>query len=445
MKNLVFILLLFPVFLSAQLIRVKGTIIGVPPEIGEKMVLEQFVGEEWQKGDFAQLATDGYFQFPARQREPGLYRIGFPREGHPIEFIIGPADSVYSFQTSFQTMLERKCVPQNNRESQAWERWKPIQDRYGYRRMMNVYSQQFSPEGYPQILREIADVVAALKLEFPNTYTTTVLTTFLPQTATIGPGKTPAAYFSAYILRRLPWENPYIFRNKYFKEILDSYAILHQKAGLQGIALCDTLMPLVLANEQAASYVYKYLLMRFINTQDDPSARYLLNSYSPGCTDEGDPLAVNDLITSMKRCATGNLVPDLQLPTAQGQLLQLSDYYRSHRLTLLMFWKSNCSHCQEHWPEVAALYQELAGQGFGVYAASTDGNPAEWQQFLVQHPAAFANVLVTKPVRQAMTTVYPLISTPYMLLIDQQGKIVNPMVSPKNLATEVRTRLTNGG
>lgn len=442
LKSLFFALLLPLLAVAQPIIRINGTLAGLPPTVERRALLEQFIGDIWQKADAAQMDETGYFQFPSKPRESGLYRIGFPREGHPVEFIIGPADSLYVFNSDFQAMIERKVKPLNNRESLAWELWKPVNEKYGYKKMMNVYGPGFDPVTYPQILREVADVSASIRSSFPGTYTASVLLAFLPQPAG-GPvvRSSPAAYFAAYFLGNMPWQNPQAIRNRYFKEMLDGYTAMHTKAGLGSLALCDTLMPRAIGNDLAHNFVYKYLLSRSINTQDDAAARYLLNSYSPGCTDNGDPLDITQLIASMNRCAAGQVAPELTLPGMGGIFIPLSGYYTKHKLTLVLFWRTNCSHCVEHMPEIQALYTRYAAKGFGVYAASIDNNPDEWQKFVAEKQLPFANVIVPKNARTGLADMYPVISTPFMMLVNQQGVIVDPLVSPAELEAAVRKAL----
>lgn len=96
--------------------------------------------------------------------------------------------------------------------------------------------------------------------------------------------------------------------------------------------------------------------------------------------------AVPLLAAPPARLGPGQPLPDLRLPTADGQMLSLASL--KGKVVLIDFWASWCGPCRQSFPALSELYEELHASGLEVVAINLDEKREDANRFLAERPHA---------------------------------------------------------
>lgn len=129
----------------------------------------------------------------------------------------------------------------------------------------------------------------------------------------------------------------------------------------------------------------------------------------------------------------GNIAPDFQLKTIEGQNVKLSDL-RGQKV-ILNFWASWCPPCRAEMPDMQNFYQKYKDQDvtiLGVNLTATEKKAEDVAAFAKEYGLTFPIVLDDQSVVGGM---YQTTSIPTSYMIDTQGVIQNKIVGPMTLET----------
>ena len=187
-------------------------------------------------------------------------------------------------------------------------------------------------------------------------------------------------------------------------------------------------------NEVVDGFLFRYLLDKLMDGKNDASLSYLLKWYLPDCPDE-DPQPDNilNMLEALKTCAPGKVAPDLNFTNPDGQVVNLGAVCSQNKLTLLLFWKSTCSHCKEFEPVLMEIYKKYHPQGLEVYALSSDRDEQGWKAFLQSQPNPWVNVFIPKERRAEIGRQFPAPSTPTLISLDKNRRVVSRVLSRGHL------------
>ena len=119
--------------------------------------------------------------------------------------------------------------------------------------------------------------------------------------------------------------------------------------------------------------------------------------------------------------------PDFDLPLhGSPDSFVLSE--KRGRVVLVNFWATWCKPCEEEMPSMERLYQRLAPQGFELVAVSVDEEAGDIDKFLRRTPVSFPIALDPG---QDISRLYQTQGYPESLLVDQDGRILERYVGPR--------------
>jgi thiol-disulfide isomerase/thioredoxin len=147
--------------------------------------------------------------------------------------------------------------------------------------------------------------------------------------------------------------------------------------------------------------------------------------------------------TPLPPTATPGPVIDLSLPDLSGTETTLSAL--SGEVTLVTFWASWCTACEEELPVLQAFYQAHAAEGFQLVGVNTGDFPADAQQYLIEHQLDFP--CLSDPTGKRLIEM-GVNGLPYSLLLDRQGRRVSHWygtLPPESLDGLVLPRLKADG
>lgn len=129
------------------------------------------------------------------------------------------------------------------------------------------------------------------------------------------------------------------------------------------------------------------------------------------------PLAITPT-AARAQAAVGQPAPALELPTAGGAVISLSQL--RGKVVYLDFWASWCAPCRQSFPWMGDLHRRLADRGLVVLAVNLDTKSADAQAFLKAVPAPFT--VAFDPAGQSPRQ-YGIKAMPTSVLIGRDGRV----------------------
>lgn len=112
---------------------------------------------------------------------------------------------------------------------------------------------------------------------------------------------------------------------------------------------------------------------------------------------------------------------DLQMQQLTGQYTSLYDIQSTY--TLLIFFDTNCGHCQKEIPLIYETYRQFRDKGLRVFCVYIGRDGPEWQKFVEKHGLDWINVwdpYETTNFRE----IYTVQTTPQLYLLNKDKKII---------------------
>ena len=137
-------------------------------------------------------------------------------------------------------------------------------------------------------------------------------------------------------------------------------------------------------------------------------------------------------VLDMKLKMLAKTVPGMPASEVTGtdtsnQLLKLSSIIKKNKLTLLIFWGSDCPHCRAAMPEFIKIYEQYHARGLEIFGVSLEQNKVKWKQFVTEKKLSWTNVALTE--HEFSPNDYFLQFTPTLALINQDGIILHRFLS----------------
>jgi peroxiredoxin len=240
-----------------------------------------------------------------------------------------------------------------------------------------------------------------------------------------------------------PYKSPYDFlRDHYFDNIdfsdnrlLNSevlYVSITDYLNMYGdppstenyVRAIDTLMHRFAKNQNMMEYALKLLLNTFETSSWEKVYLHLTDVYvyPNSCELEGGDafLATAEVLRNL---APGKPAPPIVMPDINGK--QTSLYDIPAKVTLLLFWSAECSHCHEAMPAIMALYDKWHDKGLQVVAVSIDVNEKEWKEAAAKTDQRWIHLCDLKGVDSPVLKAYHTWKTPGFFLLSENKTILS--------------------
>lgn len=404
----------------------KGVIRNLPTDAERRIVIEGWNGELWAQLGAIKADEKNAFSATLEAPDPGQYRLRFYNQRVIItEFIISEETQNLTFTLDYSN-LGGTARPEDSPENL---RYAELQD--ARRSLYRIADAQ--PEKLDSTWLAFNRFCYQTTQEFPKSFVAVAACLFreahpfeFPQE----PDLTAAMLLRKHGLDGLPFNDQRILHHSAFADALDRYGLAFDTTDADRLAFIDSIMAHRKSNEEVNAYLFKFLLRKMLDEFREPAIAHLVSVYPPDCSEESPlPSGVKWLIDALSQTTSGNPAPQLVLADVNGEAKTLQDLTSKNKLTLLMFWRTACPHCQEFEPVLKKLYSRYKAQGFEVFAVSLDRNPEEWRSFLQEHQLPWIQTMVPWEMREPVLRKFPVASTPTLMLIGQDGKMINRMVS----------------
>jgi thiol-disulfide isomerase/thioredoxin len=256
------------------------------------------------------------------------------------------------------------------------------------------------------------------------------------------PKMTASEFAQAHALDQIPFHHDNVLYHNGFLKRLNRYFDYFERTPAGNKAYVDGVMSRRNGNDYVDGFLFKHLLEKLMDFRQEEGLNYLLHWYAPDCTDESPlPDGTLNLIEALKVCAPGNIAPDISLKRPDGEPSTLSEVCSKQKLTLMLFWRSTCSHCKEFEPELEKLYAKYHPLGLEVYALSTDPEKTDWLEELQQNPRPWINVYIPPDLRRDVSRNFPAPSTPTLIALDKDRRVLSRVMARANLEAFLKEKL----
>ena len=165
-----------------------------------------------------------------------------------------------------------------------------------------------------------------------------------------------------------------------------------------------------------------FLISGFESQQMEEVLAHISNHYIQQCGSNSD--IVKRRLEGYSKMAIGQQVPDFTLMDIHNHPVNL--YSEISPYTLLLFWHTQCSHCQSLMEALPQLCQKeiFTHQQIKLIGISIDENREDWEKFSIQYPLEWVNIHAAGSFDSEIANDYNLFATPSMFLIDENHKII---------------------
>jgi len=130
-------------------------------------------------------------------------------------------------------------------------------------------------------------------------------------------------------------------------------------------------------------------------------------------------------------------------PDLAGRAVDLTRY--RGRVVLIQYWATWCEPCKTDMTTLKALVGLYGQQGFSVIGINLDQDREDAVSFLKKEQLPWANIYEPGGLESRLSTELGVLTLPTMLLLDQQGKVVNRSIHASQVEAELKSRLKPAG
>ncbi len=443
--------LIVPSLLTAQTsFSVSGTVAG---HTLKTVYLLSYYGEKNFIIDSAKSDASGAFSFTLNATTPpGMFRVSFGKDlsldlifnRENIVFasdVRAPADSL-KIRSSVENRIYYDYMKMDQDAQSKLELLQPILDFYPDR---GAYFAVTALE-YERIQRTEKHLLDSLKTAYPGSYAVRILNLYATPFLSSSLGRDERMnYLKQHYFDQTDFNDTSLLRSPAYANKAISYLALYSNNRLQQKQLEAEFIKgvtVVLSAAAVNAEVYKFLLDYLIGGFDkyhfEDVITYMAENFSDpsSCEDADRKSALQKKLETYKKIATGKPAPDLELPDPKGVPVKLSGIASEY--TLLIFYSSECSHCEEMMPKVKALYDSQKPKRIEIMAVSIDTDRQSWLDFLKTGKYNWINASDLKGFDSPAADIYNIYATPTMFLLDRNKTILAKPISFRELEQVLR-------
>lgn len=433
----VFFLVVLSLACGAQsgLKRLAGTVMGLPAQAVPRIALDQWVKDEWKMVASDSLSSIAQFEINFALIESSIYRLrmwgkpewsadflytasDFPKEVR-IDVKLGER-MVLTFEDARENVLYKNLITKSNARDEAAKsdstgdlfRKAQVALKIAADEAMNSSSSAF-----------VKEVIVPCALG-----------SFIP--AEIQKGSATYWEFKRmHDLEKIPFAHPQLTDHYFFVLAVSRQWKVYHDQKWPFAELMDKCMNTALGNDKNAAFLFRFFLEKCMDHKDEEALSHLIAWYAPDCATEGGSSddATKNLVKALESCKPGKTIENLTLPDAKGNMVSLHTTCKKNKQTVLMFWRTNCTHCKEFEPELEEMYKNYREQGFEVFAICADKDDVAWKQSEKANAKPWISTFLAPSARKDFSKRFPVPSTPTLFLLDTEGKITHRMVMRSRL------------
>jgi peroxiredoxin len=233
-----------------------------------------------------------------------------------------------------------------------------------------------------------------------------------------------------------------IFQGKILK-YMDVYTFPHPDSIIKVV---DFIIKKASVNKEMFQYCTNELFLKYAKSeimgQDAIYVHIADNYYLNGLAwwpTEASIKELRDRVEAIRPTLIGNIAPNFIVQDSLKKSVRFHDFVPKNKYTLLVFWNSDCGHCQHEIPALKKLYTDsLKTLGIGVFAVSTEQTDSSFKAFAAKNCSHEWFVGADMYGVSAFRKEYDVISTPKVFLITPDYKIIAKNIPTDKLVDFIR-------
>ncbi len=356
-----------------------------------------------------------------------------------FDFLITPKEKKYSIEIACDEKKNETISIKNSYENNAFVPF------YALCKSLRESLQKYSDRNIAEkdtflIVRNLfldyQDKVKAIALKSPNSFTGSLLcpSEILPKSSFVS----IEALRKSFLKREL-FSNPLYYTSFISSRVFVNYMYLLSEEDTSFIPFNEA-MTITLRNPDAAKSFQQLLFdLFYLHHKEDLLVKY--QQWADHHSTSMYNAAVRARLWNLESCIKGSGYIEIKLKDPNGIQRKLSEDVASGKLTVLIFYGPNCSHCQEQLPELVPLWNKFKDKGLRIYAVGYDSDVTDWNNFIKNKSTTeWTNVFESKEGSRPSIK-YIVTYTPMFILIDSSGKIITRFASIEDVLKEIPKRL----
>ena len=144
--------------------------------------------------------------------------------------------------------------------------------------------------------------------------------------------------------------------------------------------------------------------------------------------------SMDELVQKWDNISVGNPSPDFKATDINGKEYSLSDF--EGKYVYIDIWATWCGPCKREAPFLKELEEVYKDEDIYIISLSCDSDREAWEKHLVQEEKEGIQIILEP--NSTFLDDYMVVGIPHFLLLDKEGKIMNPKMSrPSNPETKV--------
>ncbi len=158
-----------------------------------------------------------------------------------------------------------------------------------------------------------------------------------------------------------------------------------------------------------------------------------------GCFAGPEPLDGESPTAPVEGTQVGNLAPDFQLQSLDGQTVSLGNL--RGKPVLINFWATRCPSCVSEMPYIQEVFEdkEWLDKGLVILAVDIGESPSTVENFMQNHNLSFTVLL---DIKQDVARRYNITGTPTTFFIDKDGIIQDKVIDAFQNKTQIENRVS---
>ena len=439
------LLLLSFLSLSATTIQVSGQISRAKPDdvLPEFILLKSFGSAFPKTVDTARVDKTGAYEFNITLEKPAAYYISIGNQTNKV--LLHPAEKKFKISSEFNN--KNSFVVSDSKENEAYKLFNDAVQQYE-KNIHEVLKSNSTIDTVNTLIKNlIAPFYAALnkiKSTHPKSFAATELSKMkmfdsLPK---ITAAKDIRAYYREHYTDNVHFNNEDLLREPTLNETLLAYLIfVSDGSSAQIQKLIDRIFEESKESPKIFTYTLRQIFQHFIakNMEEDLA---LLATKALADPRIKDNLTLEVQMKDALRVTKDKPMLEVIGSDSSGKDVYLSKLVFSKKLTLMVFWEPNCSHCREAMPMLKGFYDKYQNQGLEIFGVNMGEDREKWVEMIKSENLNWTNVMMQKRAGEKIAAAnYYVLGTPSFILIGKNGKIIRRFISQSQLETEIQKNL----
>lgn len=183
----------------------------------------------------------------------------------------------------------------------------------------------------------------------------------------------------------------------------------------------DRLAPLLMKDKNVFRLMMKEIGSQYESAGKTDLVLYLNEKYILPYAGAEDAEKLKQKTALLQSLRAGQPAPDIEL-NVMGFKKKLYDIEAKY--VVLLFWDTDCPHCQELSTQLVDFYHRNKSKGLEIVGLALDASEKEWMNYISEHQIDWQNFLDPDGWKSSAAKAYNVHSTPSMFLLDKNKLIV---------------------